>query len=78
MTPEAERLVYAEERRHLAAVVAIVDRFPEYRAHLCHALLASAIATCDTFGVDVEAFLRELRAREPRSAVLVPPKRVSS
>lgn len=58
MNQEFERQFYAEE----------------YRAHVAHALLGSAVATADSFGIDVEAFIAALRKREPMPAVLVPPK----
>ena len=74
MKPAAQQLVDAEALRHGRAMVDIMKRFPEYRAHLAYALLGDAIAVCDSFGCDVLAFIAELRRREPMPAVLVPPK----
>jgi hypothetical protein len=78
MPPGAASAWLVEEKRHIAAVVAFVAKFPECRSHASYALLGSAIATCDSYGIDVEAFLTELRARFPKPAVLVPPKSTSS
>lgn len=68
-----EQAVLSEERRHMAAISALIGRWPAYRSHLAYALLGSAIAVCDSFGIDVDAFLLELRRREPKPSVLVPP-----
>jgi hypothetical protein len=73
MKPEAEREVMREEKRHTDEVVRICGRWPEYRLHMAHALLGGAVAVCDSFGVDVERFIAELRRREPMPPVLVPP-----
>lgn len=70
--------VHAEERRHHDEIIRIISRWPEYRAHLAYALLGSAIATCDSFGIDVEDFLTQLRQREPKPPVLVPPSKRQS
>jgi hypothetical protein len=73
MPQGAARVWLVEEKRHVQAVSAFVNQFPECRSHACYALLGSAIATCDTFGIDVEGFLTGLRARFPKPPVLVPP-----
>ncbi len=78
MSPEAKRLFFEEEARHLRELVNIVARWPEVRAEIAIALLGSAVAACDSFGIDVEGFLVELRRHEPRPAVLVPPKSKAS
>lgn len=67
-------LLLEEERRHVAAIVDLTNKHPEYRLHLAYALLGGAIAVVDSFGGDAEKFLRDLRARHARPAVLVPPK----
>lgn len=78
MKPSAERAIHAELDRHAKSLSDIIIRHPEYRAHICYALLGSAIAFCDSFGIDVEAFVAELRRREPKPDVLVPPKKGAS
>lgn len=74
MNQEAQRQWYAEEGRHLAKIKRIIRRFPEYRAHFGYAILGAAVATCDSFGLDVEGWIAELRKREPKPDVLVPRK----
>ena len=74
MKPAIEHALLAEEKRHTQAISAIIGKHPEYRAQLAYALLGGAIAVCDSFGLDVQGFLDELRRREPMPAVLVPPK----
>lgn len=78
MKPAAERAIDAAEKRHIEDVCKIVQQWPEYRAQFAHQLLGGAIAVCDSFGVDVEGFIAELRRREPMPAVLVPPRRSTS
>lgn len=78
MKTEADRAVRAEERRHLEALQNIMKRWPEYRSQFAYAMLGQAIALCDSFGLDVDGFIRELRKREPMPPVLVPPKGSSS
>jgi len=63
-----------EEKRHVAEVSRIIDQWPEYRYHLACALLGSAVAIADSFGIDVEGWLAGLRRRHPRPPVLVLPK----
>ena len=58
----------------MAGIMSIVGKWPEARVELAYALLGGAIAVCDSFGIDVQAFLDELRRREPMPAVLTPPK----
>lgn len=74
MNQDARAAFFAEEKRHCAELVRLIARYPQYRAHFAYALLGTAVATCDTFGLDVESWLAELRKREPRPSVLVPPK----
>jgi hypothetical protein len=78
MNNEIERLMYAEERRHVAEIKSIVQRWPEYRLHLAYALLGGAVAVVDTFGGDVEGWLKKLRETEPRPDVIEPPSGVQS
>lgn len=72
--PDIERLLHAEERRHTQAILDLIGKRPEYRAHLSYVLLGGAIAVCDSFGCDVQGFLDDLRRCEPMPPVLVPPK----
>lgn len=73
MKPAAERAVVHEVDRQTKAVVDIVSRWPEYRSHIAYAMLGAAVATCDTFGLDVEGWLAALRAHTPKPDALVPP-----
>lgn len=66
---EMKRLQDEESQRLLD----IVSRHPERRFEVAESLLGGAIAVCDTFGIDAESVLREIRRREPKPAVLVPP-----
>jgi hypothetical protein len=66
---------YAEEKRHIAEVVRLIDKYPQFRASFTYALLGSAVAQCDSLGLDVEAWLVGLRKLHPKPAVLAPPKR---
>jgi hypothetical protein len=68
----------AEERRHMGELAALIGRFPEYRQHIACATLGAAIGTADSFGVDVEGFLAELRAKTTKPGVLVPPAEAHS
>ena len=63
-----------EEERHLRAFAACVARWPNFRLHMAYAHLGAAIANVDSFGGDVEGFLRKLRAVEPKPHVLIPPE----
>ncbi len=74
----AQKDFYASEERHMAGFKALLERWPAYRAHLAFGLLGGAVAVCDSLGLDVEGFVAELRKREPKPAVLVPPKRMTS
>lgn len=74
LAPEAERLANAEASRHLAAMLEIIVKYPAYRAHLAYTLLGGALGVCDTFGVDAQKFIDDLRRTQPMPAVLVPPK----
>lgn len=65
---------FAEEKRHVEECVRLITKYPEWRAHFSYALLGSAVAQCDSFGLDVEAWLVGLRKRHPKPAVLTPPK----
>lgn len=72
------RQYHAEQDRHFRALVDVVAKWPEYRAHIACSMLGLAVATCDSFGVDVEGWLAQLRAQQPKPAVLVPPKEKQS
>lgn len=74
MDPRVEAMVKSEERRHVQAIATLMQRYPEYRSHLAYALLGSAVAVCDSLGIDPIAFIRGLRDTEPLPPVLVPPK----
>jgi len=67
-----------EEKRHLDAAMKLIDRFPAYRAKFLYGLLGGVIALCDSFGIDVEAFIVELRRRKPRPDIFVPGKERTS
>lgn len=64
----------AEQERSLKQLAGLISMYPEFRSHFAYGLLGSAVATCDTFGLDVEAWLVELRRTQDKPAVLVPPK----
>ena len=66
--------LFAEEKRSLDFIVGFITRYPHFRRHLGYAVLGHAVAVCDSFGCDVEAWLRELRRVEPKPPVLVPPR----
>jgi hypothetical protein len=66
--------VFAEEKRSLNFIVDFITRHPDFRRHMAYATLGHAVAICDAFGCDVEAWLRELRRIEPKPPVLVPPR----
>ncbi len=70
---EVYRECQAESGRQLQWFAAIVLKHPEFRRHVAFALLGSAIALADMVGIDVEAWLAELRRREPKPPILVPP-----
>lgn len=62
--------------KYIRDIVAIIN--PEERAEIAYGLLGTAVAMCDTFGLDVPDFLKELRSKEPMPDVLVPPARQQS
>lgn len=69
MNDEAQRLFVEEEARHLAVLVGLIKRWPGLTRHFVLCLLGSAIGACDTFGVDAEQFLRDLREAQRRGDV---------
>lgn len=73
MKTSVEHAVHAEVARHTKAMTDLINRNPEYRSHLAYALLGSAIAVCDSYGVDTETFIAHLRATHDKPEVLVPP-----
>lgn len=62
-----------ESDRHVRAVGDFIARWPEHRADLAYGLLGQAIGVCDSFGLDVEGFVANLRRSVPKPAVIVPP-----
>lgn len=78
LPPELERLFEQEDDRHLSVLVALIERFPEYRGHIAIGEVARAVALGDSFGADVDAFISHLRKTERKPDVLVPPKGVQS
>ena len=60
------------------AWVALVSRWPNHAKALATAFLGNAIGIADTFGVDVEGFLAQLRKTHPKPAPLVRNPRASS
>jgi hypothetical protein len=76
--PHIEAAYRREEERHQHEIARLIDLYPAYRSHFCYGLLGGAVAVCDTFGVDVEAFVAELRERCPKPPVLTPPTRRQS
>jgi hypothetical protein len=72
MPDEAKAEVLEETRRHLAAFVRLIGKWPNFRRHVACGFLGAAIAEADKIGVDVEGFLAHIRAKEPRPAVLAP------
>lgn len=74
MIHDAEVMWQNEEDRAIAATVTFIRLFPEYRIEIAKRMLAVAVATADSMGINVQAFLNELRRTEPMPEVLVPPK----
>lgn len=74
LPPELQALIEAENDRGNVAFCAIVERWPNFRKQVAVAVLGMAVASADSMGVDVEGFIRELRARFPKPDVLVPPR----
>jgi hypothetical protein len=64
-----------EEKRHLDELLKILGKHPEERMTFVYGVLGYAVAIADRLDVDVEAWLAELRRREPKPDVLVPPRR---
>jgi hypothetical protein len=52
----------------------LIMRWPNFRQHIACSELGAAIALADTFGVDVEAFLVNLRQHCGRAVELLPPE----
>jgi hypothetical protein len=71
MPPELEAEFYAETKRHLDAVVALIGRAPAFKRHFACGMLGKAIALADSVGADADGFIAHLRATQ---AVRVPPK----
>lgn len=78
MTPSVEAEMRRIENRYFDAIIALIARSPADRIAIAYSLLGQAVAMCDTFGIDVNDFLRKLRAAEPMPDVLVPPARQQS
>jgi hypothetical protein len=76
--PHIQAAFLREQDRHQHEIARLVDEHPEYRSHFCYGLLGGAVGVCDTFGIDVEGFLVELRKRYPKPPVLNPPSRRQS
>jgi hypothetical protein len=74
MPPEAHDEFYTFEHRHMAAFVAFVKRWPNFRIHAAMGLLGGAIAYVDMMGGDADEFFRKLREQSPKPVPLVPPK----
>lgn len=72
ITPQAEAEWLDEEKRHTAAFVAFIQRWPHFRREAAFGLLGSAVAAVDMMGGDVEGFVAELRRRQPKPAPIVP------
>lgn len=64
MNEEARRLFVEEEARRLAVLVELINRWPGLTRHFVLGLLGSAVGACDTFGIDAEQVLRDLRAAQ--------------
>lgn len=65
---------FDEIDRHAKAMHRLVQRSVQHRLHFAYAALGSAIGMVDSFGGDTEMFVRTLRRRERRPAILTPPK----
>lgn len=74
MTNEQKRPLFLELDRQTRFIVDFTNRWPEERHRMAAELLGSAIGTCDTFGVDVQEVIANIRKAAPMPPVLVPPK----
>ena len=77
MPPEAEREWLEEERRHIRAISAWLQRWPNFRQTAAYGQLGGAVAFADMMGIDADDFLRKLRAQgldRSTSGVLWPPR----
>jgi hypothetical protein len=67
--------VTAEGDRHTKALANMFASWPEFRKNIALYQLGCAVGVADSMGVDVEAFLTDLRSKYAKPAVLVPPER---
>jgi hypothetical protein len=74
MPVELSRAVIAESDRQVQWLARTMTSWPNFREHIALAALGMAVATCDSFGIDVEGWLANLRKHEPRPAALTPPR----
>jgi hypothetical protein len=75
---KAQAKMYDLLDRHNREFSDLINQWPEQRSHIAYMMLGSAVAVCDSFGLDVEGWLAELRRREPKPPVLSPPKKRQS
>ena len=78
MPTEAHRTMWEDLDRRLDEDVDFIKRYPRWRFTYVLEVLGAAVALCDSFGVDAQAFLTKLRATEPMPPVLFPPRREPS
>lgn len=74
MIADLEARMIAEERRHREVLVALAEKYPNYRKHVACGRLGAAIAMADMWGVDVEGFLANLRKKTVKPEALAPGK----
>jgi len=66
------------QARHLREILALMKQWPNFRGNIAMAEVGAAVGIADMMGEDVEAFLRWLRASEPKPTPIAPGPRSSS
>ena len=79
MAPEAQAEWYADEDVHIKRMSQWLARWPNFRRHAAYVQLGAAIAFADLIGIDVEDFVKKLRAagNTPAASGQITPPRPS-